>query len=174
MTVTFGNLGAVPLTNLLVQPFNAGLATGRVDRLNEHEARLNVDALTGALPPGPSQIGQFTFTALTNAITQVIPLFTGSASGQRNGGELVSRSFTTNGQIVVVGSRPSLEPQLSSNREPFLLLYGLPSNTYTLNYTTNLGHPTLWLPWDVTTTNFINLLQALPTNSPSLFFRSPP
>jgi hypothetical protein len=87
-------------------------------------------------------------------------------------------SQTTNvlgqpGQLVIVGQQPLLQTMLGAGGARSLALYGIPFDSYELQYATNLANPIQWINlMRVPMTNLVQVFQGLDTHPSTIFYRA--
>ncbi len=107
-------------------------------------ALLHLAARPGQSILGSKQLAQLTFTALANQQSGFVPLNALPFSATKADGWLLTDQPARSGRAVVVGQEALLEATLDASGNRGLVLYGKPSATFAIEYTTSLTSPRTW------------------------------
>jgi hypothetical protein len=135
---------------------------------------LQLAAEEGEALVGSNVVAQLDFTAIPGQQSGFVPLGLLPFTAWTADGTLLTNRPANGGRVVVVGSQSLLEPRLDASGNPSLLLYGSPSSSYIVEFTTNLASPLAWLPlWS--NISPATLMAPVPLLSPSpdiIFYRA--
>jgi hypothetical protein len=123
---------------------------------------------------GSNQVAQLGFTAIAGQPSALVPLTLRPFAATTADGVLLTNRPTTPGRIAVIGRESLLEASLDSSGKPGLTLYGKPSSSYIIEFTTNLCSPDDWVPLP-STLNPAALAIPVPLLSPApaqIFYRA--
>jgi hypothetical protein len=107
-------------------------------------ALLHLAARPGQSILGFKQLAQLTFTAIANQQSAFVPLNALPFSATKAGGSLLTGRPAQSGRAVVVGQEALLEATLDASGNRGLILYGKPSSTFAIEYTTSLTSSATW------------------------------
>lgn len=107
-------------------------------------ALLHLAARPGQSILGSKQLAQLAFTAIANQQSAFVPLNALSFSATMADGSLLTDRPAQSGRAVVVGQEALLEATLDASGNRGLILYGKPSFTFAIEYTTSLSSPATW------------------------------
>jgi hypothetical protein len=135
---------------------------------------LHLAAASGQILVGSNQVAQLGFTAIAGQPSALVPLTLLPFSATTADGVLLTNRPVNPGRIVVIGRESLLEASLDSSGKPGLTLYGKPSSSYIVEFTTNLCSPVDWVPLP-STFNPAALAIPVPLLSPApdqIFYRA--
>ena len=122
---------------------------------------------------GTQQVAWLDFTAVSNQSSAFVPLLLDNTVGRQLDGSEVRNFAPQAGRVVVVSQEPLLEAYLNTNRQPEVLLYGLPGRSFAVQTTTNLDAPVAWRSLaQVTMTNLWQPVPGLAETNRMSFFRA--
>lgn len=128
----------------------------------------------GAGVMGPTNIAMLCFNAVATQSAFVPVLLSDLVITNQGGGVPGATGF--GGRVVIVADQPLLEASLGTNRQRLLTIYGHPNTDYEIDYSTNLGAPSPWLPgWTNTVPATLSLSGPIPgpqSNAPVLLLRA--
>jgi hypothetical protein len=107
-------------------------------------ALLHLAARPGQSILGSKQLAQLAFTAITNRQSAFVPLNALPFDATKNDGSLLIDRPAQSGRVVVVGPAALLEATVDDDGNRGLNLYGKPSATFAIEYTTNSSNPRTW------------------------------
>ena len=122
---------------------------------------------------GPTNVGQLSFTALSNQSSAFVPLPIVVVTGLKPDGVPVGNWYGHPGRVVVVGNEPLLEAYLNTNRDVMLILYSIPGSTNEILSCPELHGTATWTNFK--TVSLTNLFEFIEVNNPinsKLFFRA--
>ena len=105
---------------------------------------LHLAARPGQSILGSKQLAQLTFTAIANQQSAFVPLNVPPFDATKADGSLLTGRPAQSGRVVVVGQAALLEATLDAGGNRGLILYGKPTATFAIEYTTNQGTPRTW------------------------------
>jgi hypothetical protein len=150
-------------------PANGSVA---FQRTSGNTATLTINPPAGGSISGLRQFGSLRLVSVPITNTTVVPLQVTSLSITPTNPAAAPTLVTSNGQIIVAGSRPLMEARLTPQGGREVTIIGAPAS-YNLEYSTNLADP-VWRPRGLISVNS-NLFRSLntgnnpPTNGPAFF-----
>jgi hypothetical protein len=120
---------------------------------------------------GPTNVGQLSFTAVSNQSSAFVSLLVTNVYGFKPDGTNLAKAYGPSGRVVVVGKEPLLEGALSTNRNLLLTLYGKPGSTYLISDKTSVLGTNWVAEWHLPMTNIAQTFQ-LDTTRPQVFYRA--
>ncbi|MHB8519120.1 MAG: hypothetical protein ACYDH9_00045 [Limisphaerales bacterium] len=137
------------LTNLLLQALAPEIdpASATVTPQAGTTSLLRLAARSGQTILGAKQLAQLTFTAIPSQPSAFVPLKLLSITAAKPDASLVANLSGQSGRAVVIGAAALLEANRDLDGARSLMLYGKPSSSYAIDYTTNLANPSLWTRW---------------------------
>jgi hypothetical protein len=138
----------------------------------------NLVSVTLATPPGQSLQGaqplaQLNFTVGSNQPSAFVNVAAQSLRVANADGTLTTNVSAQAGQLVLVGNQPLLQTMLGPNATRSLALYGIPWDSYELQYSTNIGNPAAWTDlMRVPLTNIVQIFTGLDTHPAAIFYRA--
>jgi hypothetical protein len=108
---------------------------------------------------GNEQIAQLNFSTPSNAPSAFVEVLPQSVQGTNANASLQNSFVSGPGRIVIVGPEPLLETQLQGTSRN-LLLYGIPFDSYQIQYLTSFGPPFKWS--DLVRVPMTNLMAVIP------------
>jgi hypothetical protein len=113
------------------------------------------------------------FTAISNQSSAFVPLLIDNTVGRQPDGSEVRNFAPQAGRVVVVGGEPLLEAILASNRQPALILYGLPGPDYVIEGKPRLDTALPWpAVWEGAQSNLFQQIQPIGGTNRMMFFRA--
>ena len=160
------------LGNWAIEPTNS--TTGNLAITNSNQLLLSFDIPPSLSLTGKVDLAQLNFTALAPQQSAFLPLtFTWASALRADDGTQVPRNLFNNNEIVALGQAPLMRAYLSTNAQPYLLLYGQPGTNYTLDWLGSLQAPLLWTPFtSVTLTDFTYTFPEMPPTNALRLFRA--
>jgi hypothetical protein len=113
------------------------------------------------------------FTTVSNQSSAFVPLLLDEIVGRQQDGSEVRNFAPQSGRLVVVGAEPLLEAILNSNRQPALILYGLPGPDYIIEGKPRLDASLPWQSvWQGTQSDLFQEIQSVAGANRTMFFRA--
>jgi hypothetical protein len=150
------------LTSLSVQAVAPALKSASLVPLSPNQVQLSFATSPGLNLLGNQQIAQLNFSTPSNdpsAFVQVLPQ---SIQGTNANPSLQNSFVSGPGRIVIVGPQPLLETQVQGASRN-LMLYGIPYDSYQIQYLTSFGSPSKWS--DLIRVPMTNLVAVIPQSS---------
>jgi hypothetical protein len=127
-------------SELSVQATTPALQAASLTGLPNHGVELSFTAVPGMNLQGSQQIAQLNFTVLSNQSSAFVSLWPQAPQGSNANGSAASVFYVQPGRLAVIGPQPLLDTQLSGGARN-LVLYGIPGESYQIQFKTNLiGH----------------------------------
>ena len=157
-------------TAISVVPTNSVVGSASLSLLSSNTVRLNFTATTGSSLLGNQQIAQLNLTAASNQPSAFVPLLLQTPAGTNADASIAGNFSLQSGREVIIGAQSLLELQRSAGSLN-LALYGIPGDTYQIQYTTNLTRP--WSNYLlVPMTNLTQVFPNVALTTPAEFFRA--
>jgi hypothetical protein len=120
---------------------------------------------------GPTNVGELSFTAVSNQSSAFVPLLISDVADLTPDGGLVASAYGQPGRVVVVGPEPLLEAGWGGNRQALLTLYGKPGSSYAMEWRTNLMAGAWQFAWRAPMTNLFQDF-GIEATRPRQFYRA--
>jgi hypothetical protein len=122
---------------------------------------------------GAQTLAQLNFTVASNQPSAFVQIAAQSLRVLNSDGSQTSNALAQPGQLVIVGQQPLLQTRLGAGGTRSLALYGIPFDSYELQYATNLAHPIQWFDlMRVPMTNLVQVFGGLDTHPSTIFYRA--
>lgn len=140
-------LPAASLTNLTLQNLapEADPASVRVQWLTATNAQVRLAARAGLSFTGDRVVARLGFRAVGTRTARV-PLKIVDPAVALSCGSSVAAKVMNNGEVLVLGNEPFLQPSVGSDGARQLTVLGKVGNAYTLEVSTNSGPSAVWTP----------------------------
>jgi hypothetical protein len=131
------------LSNFSVTALTPELTKGTVDVISQDPSTwlLHMRAGQGQIILGSNQISRLNFTANPGQRSVAVPLDLMPFGATRTDGVFLTNRPVQSGRVVIVGEEALLEVSRGPTSTRNLVLYGKPSVSYLVEYTTNLSNP---------------------------------
>jgi hypothetical protein len=131
------------LTNFSLAPLARGLSAGTANTTSQDPSTwlLHMEAGPGQVMLGSNEIAQLNFTACPSQHSAAVPLNLVPFIATRADGVILTDRPAQSGRVVIIGQEAVLEVSRSPVGTRNLTLYGKPSVSYLVEYTTNLSNP---------------------------------
>ena len=150
----------------LAMPLDGGLLQNLGTNLVVHLWTANGDMIKGT-----NTIAQIHFQAAANQSSAFVPVPVSIASATKSDGSAFLNTAGEEGQVVVIGVNPLLQPQADPVQGRTLTLYSNPGNDYQLQCATSLSPPVQWQPMlDFQPTNVEQTIN-LDSDNPVIYYR---
>lgn len=150
------------LTSLSVQATAPALKSASLVPLSSNVVQLAFATSPGLNLLGNEQIAQLNFSTPSNAASAFVEVLPQSVQGTNANPALQNSFVSAPGRIIIVGPQPLLETQLQGSSRN-LVLYGIPFDSYQIQYLTSFGSPPQWT--DLVRVPMTNLMAVLPQSS---------
>jgi hypothetical protein len=159
------------VTALSVQAVSPALKSATLVPLSSNLMQLSFAAFPGQNLLGNQQIAQLNFSTPSNDPSAFVPVVPQSIQGTNANPALQNAFVSGPGRIVIVGPQPLLETQLQGTTRN-LVLYGIPYDSYQIQYLTTFGSPSKWS--DLVRVPMTNLVAVIPQSGSvdPIFYRA--
>jgi hypothetical protein len=147
------------LTSLSVQAVAPALKSATLVPLSSNQMQLSFATTPGLNLLGNQQIAQLNFSTPSNDPSAFVEVLPQSVRGTNTNPSLQNSFASGPGRIVIVGPQPLLETQLQGASRN-LVLYGIPYDSYQIQYLTSLGSLSKWS--DLVRVPMTNLVAVIP------------
>jgi len=180
----FSALGVTNITFNLTLPTNAfsALAVQTVSPqaggstlqlVSSNLISVSIAAPTGQTLQGAQTLAQLNFTVASNQPSAFVPVNALSVQVANYDGSAPTNVAVQTSQLVIVGQQPLLQTSIGAGGARSLSLYGIPWNSYVLQFATNLSAPIHWMDYvRVPMTNIVQLISGLNAQPPAVFYRA--
>lgn len=143
-------LPAAALTNLTLQNLapEADPASVRVQWATPTNAQIRLASRAGLYFNKERAVARLGFRAVGTRTVRV-PLKIVNPALTLSCGSSVTALVVNNGEVLVLGNEPLLQPALGAGGQRQLTILGKVGNAYTLEYSTNVGPSAVWTPLDL-------------------------
>jgi hypothetical protein len=160
------------LTNWTISPSNSVVASATANTVDPSHTQFNFGVQSGQILQGSTVIGSIYVDTLPGA-SAFVPLAVANISATASDSSAVTDLIGQSGRVVVVGSRPLLEPSLGINSSRLLTFYGNSGSSYHLLTATNLNAGGTWSTiQSVTLSNLSQIINLGGATNPMQFFRA--
>jgi hypothetical protein len=160
------------VTGVSLEPIIPQICSSTVTPLAGGLVRLEFAACPNQSLSGTQQIAWLQFTVASNRPSAFVPLPFTSVGGEDNQG-YTACMFGQAGRLVMVGQETLLDCVFGTNRQPMLLLYGIPPATYALDWRADLaGGAWETVLSSLSLTNICQPIEPPPSSSPANFYRA--
>lgn len=119
------------------------------------------------------QVAQLNFATYSNQSSTFVSLTPSSLQGGFADGSNSTQFAVQSGREVIVGNNPLLEALLSSGGARSVALYGVPGDTYEIQYSTNLVKTNGWINFVlIPMTNLMQVVSGLDQKPGQIFYRA--
>lgn len=125
-------------TSLSVQVTSPLLQSASLQALSSNQVQLSFVAAGGANMLGSRQVAQLDFATAANDDSAFVSLWPQSLQGSNTDGSTPAAFDGIPGRVVIVGPQPLLDTQFQGISRN-LVLYGIPNDSYQIQYSTNLA-----------------------------------
>ncbi|HEV2391803.1 MAG TPA: hypothetical protein VG146_05500 [Verrucomicrobiae bacterium] len=159
-------------SDFFVQPTATLLNAVSLRVIGSHTLQVDFAAPPGQSFVGDQQIARINFNVASNLPSAFISLSPISFEATNTQSLLLPNASASAGRVVVIGSQPLLEGSIS-NGARLLTLYGIPGDSYQLQFSTNVTAPNFWSNWvGVSLTNLSAIIPNVNSTAPILFYRA--
>ncbi|HXR06721.1 MAG TPA: hypothetical protein VN765_05290, partial [Candidatus Acidoferrum sp.] len=141
--------------------------------LSPTSLQIGFTAVAGQTFLGSEQIGQLSFLTVSNQNSSFVQLAPQSLQGFNADGSSPANFQAAAGRLVIIGPQPLLEATRTTHGARNLVLYGIPGDSYQVQYSVDLAHPDVWTNLvRVAMTNLSAEISNLDRRQPAIFYRA--
>jgi hypothetical protein len=135
--------------------------------------QMGFTAMPGQTFLGSQQIAQLSFLTVSSQSSSFVQLVPQSLQGVNADGSRPTNLLAGAGRLVIIGSQPLLDSTLTSHGVRNLVLYGIPGDSYQIQYSVNLAQADAWSNLvRVPMTNLTAVISNLDRTQPAIFYRA--
>jgi hypothetical protein len=180
----FGALGVTNLTfnltlptnsfsALTVQALSPQVGASTLQMVSSNLISVSIAAPSGQILQGAQTLAQLNFTVASNQPSAFVPVNAQTVQVANYDGSAPTNVAVQTGQLIIVGQQPLLQTSLGTNGARSLALYGIPWNSYVVQFATNLSPPIHWVDYvRIPMTNLVQMISDLSTQPATIFYRA--
>ena len=158
---------------LSIQAVSLQLNSAALQTIGPNLVSVALGTAPGQSLQGAQTLAQLNFTVASNQPSAFVQIAVKSLQVLNSDGSQTTNVLGQPGQLVIVGQQPLLQTMLGAGGARSLALYGIPFDSYELQYATNLANPIQWINlMRVPMTNLVQVFQGLDTHPSTIFYRA--